>query len=81
VHGADYVSEKYVKFAGRLGRSHGCPAVSMEVYKQLIGMIKNQTCLFIYAPNAEYISLSKVMSKIYEDEPFALNPKDTVRRF
>lgn len=55
VHGAEYVSERYVKYAGRLGRSQGCPAVPMDIYKQLIGIIKDQTCLFIYSPDAEYL--------------------------
>ncbi|HEY0654376.1 MAG TPA: murein L,D-transpeptidase catalytic domain family protein [Chryseosolibacter sp.] len=60
VHGADYVSDRYIQVAGRLGRSQGCPAVPMEDHRKLIETIKGQTCLFIYAPVEEYASRSKL---------------------
>jgi hypothetical protein len=67
VHGADYVSEKYVKYTGRIGRSQGCPAVSMSVHKQLINLIKNQTCIFIYAPDKDYFQNTKLLSPNYNN--------------
>jgi len=50
VHGADYVSEDYIKENGRLGRSQGCPAIPMELRDKIIDVIKEKTCLFIYYP-------------------------------
>ncbi|GCC50397.1 hypothetical protein SanaruYs_06120 [Chryseotalea sanaruensis] len=62
IHGADYVSENYIARNGRLGRSHGCPAVATGVHTQLINMIKNNTCLFVYYPDKEYFKESSILS-------------------
>ena len=62
IHGADYVSEDFVKTNGRLGRSQGCPAVPNEVSKELIELIKDKSCLFIYHPSRSYITKSKLVS-------------------
>jgi hypothetical protein len=51
IHGADYVSEKFIQNNKRLGRSQGCPAVPVEYSEKLIGLIKGNTCLFIYHPS------------------------------
>ncbi|MDO9261084.1 MAG: murein L,D-transpeptidase catalytic domain family protein [Flavobacteriaceae bacterium] len=50
IHGADYVSETFIQQNGRLGRSFGCPSLPMENYKEIIDLIKNKSCLFIYFP-------------------------------
>lgn len=62
IHGADYVSEKFIKSNGRLGRSQGCPAVPNEVSAKLIELIKDKTCLFIYHPSRSYSKKSKLTS-------------------
>lgn len=54
LHGADYVSEGFIKRVGRLGRSFGCPSVPMELHKDIINTIAGKTCLFIHYPDAEY---------------------------
>lgn len=48
IHGADYMSEDYVRRNGRAGRSWGCPAVSMEVVKDLIEKLKGGSLYYIY---------------------------------
>lgn len=56
MHGAEYVSEAFVKQHGRLGRSHGCPAISQELSPEIIQLIKDGTCLYIDAPSQDYQS-------------------------
>lgn len=56
VHGADYVSQSFINRTGRLGRSHGCPALPVELTKTIINTIKGQTCLFINGPAKNYTS-------------------------
>ncbi len=58
VHGANYVSENFVKKNGRLGRSFGCPAVSANKNKEIINTIKNGSCFFIYYPDKNYLKHS-----------------------
>lgn len=48
LHGADYVSESFIKNHRRLGRSQGCPAVPVEMNERIINAIKGKSCLFIY---------------------------------
>ena len=51
VHGADYVSESFIRQNGRLGRSLGCLALSKELTKEVIDTIKNNSCLYVYYPS------------------------------
>ena len=58
LHGAAYVNESFIQQNGFLGRSYGCPAVPFEVHHQIIDLIKNGSCLFIYHPNKKYVQRS-----------------------
>jgi hypothetical protein len=51
IHGANYVSDNFIKQYGRLGRSEGCPALPLEETREIIDLIKDGTCLFIYHPS------------------------------
>lgn len=57
IHGASYVSQDFIAKHGRLGRSHGCPAVPTELNKTVIELIKNKTCLFINGESNNYQSV------------------------
>lgn len=48
VHGADYVSEQFIATTGRLGRSHGCPAVRRDVLDEMLGTIGTRTVVFSF---------------------------------
>lgn len=62
IHGADYVSENFLKNHNRLGKSHGCPAVPNELSKKIIEIIKNKSCLFIYHSDKNNTISSKLLS-------------------
>lgn len=56
IHGANYVSKDFIERNGRLGRSFGCPALPMNESSEIIDLIKNGTCLYIYHPSIIPIS-------------------------
>lgn len=62
MHAADYASDDFIKNNGRLGRSLGCPSLPKKGFKQIIQKIKNESVLFIYHPNQEYLSASKLVN-------------------
>jgi hypothetical protein len=44
-----------------MGRSLGCPAVPMGEHEQIINEIKEGSCLFMYYPDANYLTHSPVL--------------------
>ncbi|MBT2772968.1 murein L,D-transpeptidase catalytic domain family protein [Halomonas sp. ISL-60] len=58
IHGADYVSNEFIAQTGRLGRSHGCPAVREDVTYPLIDSLKEDQYVFAYYPDAEWLATS-----------------------
>ncbi len=61
IHAADYVSDAFIKNNGRLGRSWGCPSLPKKDYNKIIEKIKEESILFIYYPNLEYLNSSKLV--------------------
>ena len=55
VHGADYVTESFIKQNGRLGRSQGCPAIPPEITEEFINTVKEGSLIFIYHPGYEKV--------------------------
>jgi hypothetical protein len=62
MHGADYADENIIKKQGRLGRSQGCPAVPYSLHKEIINLIKEKSCLYIYHPSRSIETQLKLVS-------------------
>lgn len=52
VHGADYVSEDFVRQNGRLGRSQGCPALPTAQSAGIIKSIRSGSVLYVQGPSS-----------------------------
>lgn len=63
IHGANYVYQEFIDKYGRLGRSWGCPALPVDLSKQIIDSIANGSCLFAYSDNKEYFKKSEFIKK------------------
>jgi len=61
LHGADYANKGFVNQQGYLGRSLGCPAVPNHQVEAIIKAIQGASCLFVYAPNSDYLRDSKMI--------------------
>lgn len=54
IHGADYVDERIANGNGVIGRSWGCPSVSLKLSKTIINLLRGGSLLFIYADDELY---------------------------
>ena len=61
MHGAPYVNSEITRTLGRLGRSHGCPAVRDAVARELIDRVAGGSLVFAYYPDAKWLSSSKYL--------------------
>lgn len=57
VHGASYIGSDALK-----GRSWGCPAVSSNLSKKVIQIIKDGSVFFIYYPENSYLNKSRILN-------------------
>jgi L,D-transpeptidase-like protein len=62
IHGAAYIGDDYLQSNKFMGRSYGCPAVPRDVCEEIIDMIKDGTCLFIYHPTKKYLQRSRILN-------------------
>jgi len=60
IHGANYVNEKFINGNSMIGRSWGCPAVSSELSKEIIDLLKGGSCLYIHSDNEDYNNRSVI---------------------
>jgi hypothetical protein len=58
IHPAPYVSAEFAGKTGRLGRSHGCPAVRPAISRQLIDTVRGGAVLFAYYPDEAWLQKS-----------------------
>ncbi len=61
IHSANYVGDHMIKNQGRLGRSHGCPALSPKMAAPIINKIKNGVLLFSYYPEPYWLGHSSFL--------------------
>jgi len=62
VHGAWYANPGIIKKYGEIGRSWGCPAVSLETVKPLINTIKDNTLVVAYYPDRHWLHYSAFLA-------------------
>jgi L,D-transpeptidase-like protein len=58
MHGAYYVSREAIRVLGRLGRSWGCPAIRLEIARELIDTIRGGSAIFAYYPLRSWLVAS-----------------------
>jgi hypothetical protein len=62
IHGAPYVSRRILEKYGIMGTTFGCPAIPTEMTDQIIPLVKNGSCFFIYYPSRKYLAQSAVLN-------------------
>jgi len=62
VHGAGYIGNEYLQTNKFMGRSYGCPAVPKDECAEVIDLIKEGTCFFIYHPTKKYLKNSRILN-------------------
>ena len=62
MHGAPYVNDTISKSLGRLGRSHGCPAVREPIARELIDHVKGGSLVFSYYPDTDWLASSAFLN-------------------
>ncbi len=62
VHGAWYADQNVARKYGQLGRSFGCPAVSDKIARPLINTIKDNSVVFAYYPDRQWLNRSSFLA-------------------
>src|SRR5690606_3163578 len=61
IHGADYVGDDWIENHGRIGRSHGCPAVRQEIVQEVVDTLKGGQLVFKYYPDQNWLQTSQYL--------------------
>ncbi|MDP1930811.1 MAG: murein L,D-transpeptidase catalytic domain family protein [Gammaproteobacteria bacterium] len=69
IHGADYVDESWVARQGRIGRSHGCPAVPQHAIRTVVDNLKGGQFLFAYYPDEQWVQTSAYLNCAGSESP------------
>ena len=56
IHAADYATAAHAARFGRLGRSHGCPALAPDVAPELLDALAGGAALFVYGDDADWLA-------------------------
>ncbi|WP_246022870.1 murein L,D-transpeptidase catalytic domain family protein [Cognatilysobacter terrigena] len=62
MHGAWYVDPSMAQKMGRIGRSHGCPAVRAQVAHEIIDTLKGGQFVFSYYPDNKWLHESRLLA-------------------
>jgi len=62
IHPADYVNPAWIKRHGRIGRSHGCPAVRPEVARMVVDSLKGGQFMFSWYPDQKWMRSSAYLN-------------------
>ena len=58
IHAAEYATDRFVRAHGRLGRSHGCPAVDPAVSRALVDEVKGGSVVVAFGGDDAWIARS-----------------------
>ena len=62
IHPADYVDPAWIQQHGRIGRSHGCPAVRPEVASMVVDSLKGGQFMFSWYPDDHWLATSNLIN-------------------
>lgn len=62
IHPAHYVDPRWISRHGRIGRSHGCPAVRPEVARMVVDSLKGGQFMFSWYPDRKWLRSSAYLN-------------------
>lgn len=62
IHPAAYVDPRWISRHGRIGRSHGCPAVRPEVARMVVDSLKGGQFMFSWYPDRKWLQTSAYLN-------------------